>query len=254
VIVEPAPVRTLDAGRPLRWLALGWRDFTRAPLPSAAHGVAFLAAGTLIVAIGWGRHFLLAGAFSGFLLVAPMLSAGLYEVSRRLARGETPTLADAAAVWVRGGGALARFGALLAAAGTAWVALSSLIIVGVVGADHAGVGDFLRQFLLARNAGAFALWLATGGLFAAIVFALTAVSVPMMLDRDVGIRAAVLTSVRAVGTNPLAMIVWAGLVMTITLASIATVLPIVVLVPVLGHATWHAYADAVDASQLPPRV
>ena len=254
MIVEPAPVRAIDAGRPLRWLALGWRDFTRAPLPSAVHGVLFLAAGALIAAIGWGRHSLLASAFSGFLLVAPMLATGLYEVSRRLARGETPTLADVATVWLRGRGAMARFGVLLALAGTAWVVLSSLIILGVLGAEQAGVGEFVLRFVLSGNSLAFALWLAAGGLFAAIVFALAAVSVPMMLDREVGIRTAALTSVRAVGANPVPMFVWAALVMTLTLASVATVLPMVVLVPVIGHATWHAYVDVVDASQLPPRV
>ena len=183
-----------------------------------------------------------------------MLATGLYEVSRRLARGETPTLADVATVWLRGRGAMARFGVLLALAGTAWVVLSSLIILGVLGAEQAGVGEFVRRFVLSGNSLAFALWLAAGGLFAAIVFALAAVSVPMMLDREVGIRTAALTSVRAVGANPVPMFVWAALVMTLTLASVATVLPMVVLVPVIGHATWHAYVDVVDASQLPPRV
>ncbi len=254
MIVEPAPVRTLDAGRPLRWLALGWRDFTRAPGPSALHGAVFLVAGALITAFGWGRHSLLAGAFSGFLLVAPMLAAGLYEVSRRLSRGETPTIADVVALWIRGRSAMARLGVLLALAGTAWVVLSTVIILGVVGADQAGVGEFVRRFVLSGNSIAFALWLLAGGLFAAIVFALTVVSVPMMLDRDVGIRTAALTSVRAVGVNPVPMFVWAALVMSLTMVSVATVLPMVVLVPVIGHATWHAYVDAVDASRFPPRV
>ena len=252
--VDPAPVRALPADRPLQWLALGLRDLLSAPLPSLVHGIVFLVAGALIVAIGWGRYYLLAGAFSGFLLVAPMLATGLYEVSRRLARGERPTLSDVASVWVRGGGSMVRFGLLLAALGTVWVALSALIILGLVGGADAGVGDFLRHFVLAPNWIPFALWLFAGGLLAAIVFALTAVSVPMMLDRDVGLRAATLTSVRAVGSNPAPMIVWAGLVMLVTLVGIATVLPMIVLVPMLGHATWHAYSDAVDASGLPPRV
>lgn len=251
-----AAVRTIDPGRPLHWLALGWRDLLRAPVPSLLHGVVFLSAGVAITALGWGRHDLLAGAFSGFLLVAPMLCAGLYEISRRLARGERPTLRDVAAVWIDGGAALVRLGLLLAALGTAWVLLSALIVAGVgqAGTRGGGVVEFLVAFVLSPNWLPFALWLAAGGVFAAIVFAIAALSVPMLLDREVGLRVAVLASVRAVGSNPLTMALWAALVMALTVVGLVTVLPLVVIVPVLGHATWHAYAETVEAALLPPRL
>lgn len=249
-----APVRAIAPGRPFVWLVRGWRDFVRAPLPSVAHGLLFVAGGAAIVAIGWGHFYLLAGAFSGFLLVAPMLVAGLYEVSRRLARGEQPTLGDVMRVWVEGGPSLVRLGLLLALLGTVWVALSTLIIVGLGGGAGAGISDFVRHFVLSTNPLPFALWLFAGGLFAALVFAITAVSVPMLLDRDVGLRVAMLTSVSAVGNSPGAMALWALLVMAVTMAGLALVLPMIVLVPVLGHATWHAYSDSVDASGLAPRV
>ncbi|HEY5635084.1 MAG TPA: DUF2189 domain-containing protein [Burkholderiaceae bacterium] len=249
-----APVRVLTASQPLAWLARGWRDFLRAPGPSLLHGALFLVAGLSIVLAGWGRAGLLAGAFSGFLLVAPILVAGLYEVSRRLARGELPSLRDALGVWIEGGAAMFRLGLLLGALGTLWVALSTVIILGTTRGAHAGVEDFLREFVLSPNWLPFALWLAAGGMLAALVFALTVVSAPMMLDREVGLADAALTSVRAVGANPAAMAVWAALVMAVTLAGIALVLPMIVLVPVLGHATWHAYTDTVDASGLAPRL
>ncbi len=249
-----APVRAIAPNQPLQWLVRGWRDFLRAPAASLMHGALFLAAGAAIVAIGWGRADLLAGAFSGFLLVAPILMAGLYEVSRRLARGELPSMRDVAGVWIGGGGAMVSLGLLLAGLGTLWVALSTLIIVATTGGASAGIGDFLRQFVLSPNWLPFTLWLVAGGLFAALVFALAVVSAPMLLDREVRLADAALTSIRAVGANPAAMIVWAGLVMAVTLLGIALVLPMVVLVPVIGHATWHAYADTVDASGLAPRI
>ncbi|GAA4400585.1 DUF2189 domain-containing protein [Quisquiliibacterium transsilvanicum] len=251
--VITAPVRPLDNASALRWLALGWQDLVRAPLPSLLHGLVFLAAGAAIAAIGWGRHDLLAGAFSGFLLLAPMLSAGLYEVSRRLARGERPTVADVLAVWVRGGPCMVRLGILLALLGTLWVGLSMLIVSASTGNPGGGVGQFLRGFVLASDPLPFLLWLAAGGVFAALVFAIGAVAVPMLLDREVNMRTAVLTSVRAVGENPAAMGLWAALVMLLTLVGLATVVGLVVLVPLLGHATWHAYSDSVDAASLPPR-
>jgi len=252
--VIAAAVRPLDNQRALRWLALGWQDLVRAPVPSLLHGLLFFAAGAAIAIIGWGRHDLLAGAFSGFLLVAPMLSAGLYEVSRRLARGEHPTVRDVLAVWVRGGPCMVRLGLLLAVLGTLWVGLSLLIVSASTGGTAGGgVAQFLRGFVLAPNPLPFTLWLAAGGLFAALVFAIGALSVPMLLDREVNMRTAVLTSVRAVGENPVAMGVWAALVMLLTLVGLATVVGLVLLVPLLGHASWHAYSDTVDAASLPPR-
>lgn len=251
-----ASVRTLEPTRPLQWLRLGWRDLCRAPLPSLLHGLVFLVAGALIAVAGWGRHALLAGAFSGFLLVAPMLSTGLYEVSRRIARGERPTLRDVAMAWVEGGAAMVRLGLLLALLGTAWVALSALIVnsAAPAGGDDGGITEFLRVFVLSPNWLPFTLWLVAGGLMAAIVFAISALSVPMLLDREVGLKVAVLASVRAVGASPAAMGLWAALVMLLTLVSIVAVLPMIVLVPLLGHATWHAYADTVDVAGLPPRL
>jgi uncharacterized membrane protein len=251
--IAAAPVRVLPAERPLFWLAMGWRDFLRAPLPSLVHGLIFVIAGAVIVAIGWGRYELLAGAFSGFLLVAPMLVAGLYEVSRRLARGERPTMRDVIRVWIEGGACMVRMGFLLALLGTLWVGLSTMIIVGLGGMKGAGIGDFMRDFVLSPNWLPFLLWLVAGGIFAAVVFGISVVSVPMLLDRDVNLPTAALTSVRVVGTNPVPMVLWAALVMMLTLLGIALVLPMLVVVPVLGHATWHAYSDSVDSSHLAPR-
>jgi uncharacterized membrane protein len=109
------------------------------------------------------------------------------------------------------------------------------------------------DFVLATDWRPFALWLLAGGVFAALVFAMSAVSVPMLVDREASLRCALLTSVRAVGGNPEAMIVWAAIVMVTAVVSVALVLPLLVLVPVLGHATWHAYREAVQAEGLPRR-
>lgn len=251
-----AEVQRLSIDRPLHWLAEGWHDLWRAPLPGLLHGAGFVLAGGVIAALGWRRSDLLAGAFSGFLLVAPILSAGLYEVSRRLARGERPALRDLAAIWGDGGAPLVRLGLLLAVLGVAWVALSALIIGGTVRAagSDGGIVAFVVALVLAPDWRPFALWLAVGGVMAAIVFAVAAVSGPMLLDRETGLRTAVLASVRAVGANPVTMALWAAMVMALTLFALVTVLPLVVIAPLLGHATWHAYADAIDASALPPRL
>src|SRR5512147_1501639 len=90
------PVRIVPVGRPLRWLVRGWRDFTRVPAPSALHGVVVAAGGIVILFVTLRHWYLLPGAFSGFLLIGPILATGLYELSRRLAADvPRPTLADA---------------------------------------------------------------------------------------------------------------------------------------------------------------
>ena len=93
----------------------------------------------------------------------------------------------------------------------------------------------------------FWLWLVAGGMLAALVFAASAVSLPMLIDRSVMVREAIRTSIAAVGHNPGAMALWALLIMVLTMLAVASVVGLLVLIPVLGHATWHAYRDLVPA-------
>jgi len=252
--LTPAPVRSVPVLRPLRWLALGWRDFLRAPGASLVHGVLVALGGWIILGITLRFWYLLPGAFSGFLLVGPILATGLYELSRRLERGERATLVEAAGAWRRGTRPLVWMGLLLVLAGTGWVLVSGVLFALFVKAPITGAESLVRHLVLSEGSNLFPVWLALGGLGAALVFAATVVSAPLLLDRDIDMTSAVLTSVRAVGENPIAMAFWATLIMIATGLSLATLmLGFVVAVPLIGHATWHAYRDVVDAARLPPR-
>lgn len=252
--VGALPVRQVPALRPLAWLLLGWRDFARVPWIGMLHGAIVAAAGVAIVALGSRNPYLLAGALSGFVLVGPILATGLYELSRLLARGERPGLADAAAAWRRGTRPLVWLGLLLGAAGTAWVLVSTALFALFVRAPITGPEGFLRYAAQGQGDLLFLLWLVLGALGAAVVFAATAVSPPLLLGRRVDLRRAILTSVRAVGENPVAMALWAAVIMVATALSMATAMAgFVVAIPVIGHATWHAYRDLVDASSVPLR-
>jgi uncharacterized membrane protein len=248
------PVRAVTIGRPFHWLQLGWRDFTRAFGPSVFHGVVVALGGLAIVAISLGFWYLLPGAVSGFLLVGPILATGLYELSRRLELGERPTLGDVFAAWRRGTRPLVFLGLALAIAGTLWVLVSVVLIALFVKAPITGMESFLRYVVVSEGSNLFPVWMAFGGLGAAIVFACAVVSAPLLLDRDVDLVSAVATSVRAVAESPHAMALWSMLIVVATAFSIATfMLGFVVAVPVIGHATWHAYREVVDAGALPPR-
>jgi uncharacterized membrane protein len=248
------PVRNLSPSAPLRWLAQGGRDLARTPWLSLLHGVIAALGGLLVLGVARGRFYLVSGAFSGFVLVAPVLVTGLYELSRRLAAGEQPTLRHAISAWCRAGRPLFGFGLLLAVVGTFWVLVSSVLIALFVHTPITGFEDFLRYVVLSRNSNLFYVWIALGGFVAALVFAASVVSVPLLLDRDVDLLVAIATSLAAVGTNPILMAAWATCIMVATAVGIGTLLAgLVVIVPLLGHASWHAYVDLVDASAAPPR-
>ena len=253
-------MRQIHLLQPLQWLALAWRDIERAPWIGVAHGAALALFGAALLAVAHDRFWLLAGALSGFLLVAPVLAAGLYAVSRALQRGEPVRFALVLHTWLSWRGRprhdwrLVRFGLLLAAAGTGWVLTSASLITWLAPQPVQQPADFLRHVVLARDNLLFELWLAMGGVLAAPVFASSVVTMPLLMDRRIGVLDAVLTSWRAVLANPAALALWAALVMGFTLLGLGSLLlGLLLVVPVLGHASWHAYRDLVDASALPPR-
>lgn len=245
-------IRQVEPSRVTRWLQAGARDFVWAFVPSSAWGLALALFGIGLLAAGWSRPWLLAGAFSGFLLVAPLLATGLYELSRRHAAGEPLAFDAFAGALRRGGGGLLRFGALLAAVGTVWVAVSAMVVAGAARAP-AGLDAFVRELLLAPLSWPFALWLLAGALLAALVFAATAVSLPLLLDRDVPTRVAIEVSVEAVSANPVTMATWAAIIMLVTGVGLITLIGLAVVLPVLAHASWHAYRDLVDGDAFPAR-
>ena len=248
------PVREVPVTRPFRWLALGWRDFTQVPFCSGYHGLAVALGGLVIVWLAVRYWPLLPGAVSGFLLVGPILATGLYALSRRIEMGGRASMTDVKEAWRRGTRPLVWMGLILAIAATAWVLLSAVLVALFVKVPITGLDGFLRHIVLSQDSYLFTIWVLAGGLGAALIFAITVVSVPLLLDRDIDMLSAIATSIRAVGDNPVAMALWATLIMIATVFSMATaMLGFVVAIPVIGHATWHAYRDVVDAESLPLR-
>lgn len=247
-------VRVVPVLRPLAWLASGWRDLAYAPGVSLLHGFIVAVGGWVIAALALAWLPLLPGAFSGFVLVAPILATGLYEMSRCRELGKPGDMACAVDAWRRGTRPLVWLGFGLAMAGTAWVLVSAVLVALFVAAPITGAEAFLRHVVLSEGTNLFPVWVLMGGAGASLVFAATVVSAPLLLDRDADLLTAIWTSVRVVGANPLAMAFWAALIMVLTALSMATaMLGFVIAIPVIGHATWHAYRDTVDAARIPLR-
>jgi uncharacterized membrane protein len=238
-------VRTIEFTQPLRWLALGWRDFLRCPVPGLLHGLALTLFGAVLLALARERFWFLAGAFSGFLLMAPIAATGLYALSRALERGERATLTVALRSWVPRDHRLVSFGALLSLAGTGWVLTSASLITGFADAAVRNPMDFVRYVVLSERSWLFEGWLALGGALAAPVYASSVVAIPLLLDRPIGVMAAVLTSWRCVLANPVPLALWGALLIALSGLGMITALGLVVVAPWLAHASWHAYRDLV---------
>ena len=248
--MDAPPVRQVPPSHIVRWVKLGWKDFVTAGWPSFLHGLIVFIASVAIIEIAFLYWPILPGAVTGFVLVGPILATGLYALSRRLEQKQAARLADAVAAWRLGSRCLFRFGLLLILMGAAWVGMTVLLFGFFVETEISQPEAFLH-YVFVQNELHFMLWAVLGGLGAALVFGFTVVSVPLLVDRDVDTRIALLTSIRAVGENPIAMLWWALFILVATGLSIVTLmLGFIVLYPVMGHASWHVYRDLVDADGL----
>jgi uncharacterized membrane protein len=257
--------RSITLLQPLQWLALGWRDMARCGWVSFAHALVMALLGWAILLLAHDKFWLLAGAFSGFLVIAPVLATSLYALSRALERGEKANLTLVLRVWTswqqshanKWGNdywALVQFGSLLALAALGWMLTSAAFVTLFTPTPVNSPLEFVRHVMLANEGFVFELWLGLGGLLAAPMFASSAVAIPLLLDRRLTLLQAVLTSWRTVLENPAPMAFWAFVIMGFTLLGFASLLVgLIVIMPMLGHASWHAYRDLVDVSELPER-
>jgi uncharacterized membrane protein len=233
--------------RPFVWLARGWLDLRR-------HLGTSLGYGALIVAIGWtllvfcGTHpYFVAAAITGFLLVGPAMSAGLCEMSRRYSAGENASFDDSLEGFKRNVAALTEFGVILAICGAVWFGLSAVLLDSVFHIAAPSVSETLyRGFVDSANRSQVIGYVAVGAVLAIGVFAASVISIPLIIDRRVTAGQAMRASVRAVAANFPAMVVWSALITILTAVGYAPFLGgLLIVAPLLGHATWHAYRDLV---------
>lgn len=246
------PVRRVPYERPWLWLARGYRDFIRAPRTSIAYGLAITALSIGFIALlgRLDRLPLLPPLLAGFALVSPFLAVGLYGVSRTLERGDTVRFRTIVDAYADQTGQIALMGGLLMLIHIAWVRVATLLFALFFAEYPVGLPDLLD--LLLRTQAGFA-FLAFGSVVGAALafgtFALSAISVPMLLDRDIGIVEALATSLLAVRRNPIPMSLWAALIaVAVFLGLITFFAGLIFTMPLVGYATWHAYRDLTATS------
>lgn len=258
------PVLSVQMHQPLQWLVLGFRDLMRAPLLSAAHGFLLALFGGAITWVAHDQFWWLAGSLSGFMVVAPVLATGLYAMSRAMEKGSAVDLHLLLSTWTHwqlhlrhepdSYWSLIRFGLLLSLAATGWVITSAALITLMAPVPIHTPMDFVQHVVLAPEGHLFELWTGLGAMLAVPVFASSVISMPLLLDRRVTVLQAVLTSWKVVLNFPIPMLLWALLITGLSLLGIFSLfLGLVVVVPWLGHASWHAYRRVVDVSALEER-
>jgi uncharacterized membrane protein len=235
---------------PWGWLSAGWRDLWSAPNISLGYGAAFalISAGLTVALFSRGLEALVLSMGGGFLLIGPIAAIGLYEISRRIEGGQQPTLRDATAAGLRAPGQLGFFGAILGFVYFVWLQLAFLLLMLFLGSRPVPPASEFVPMLLFTSHGLGLLVTGTlvGGVIAFVVFAISAISVPLLMTREIDAVSAIVTSVAAVRRNPRAMLLWAGLIAGFMVLGIATLfVGLVFVFPLIGHATWHAYRDLV---------
>ncbi|MGV3573374.1 MAG: DUF2189 domain-containing protein [Ramlibacter sp.] len=244
---QPAGVRRLRLAAPLHWLARGAGDLRAAPGISVFYGLCFWAMALLVGAVFRNKPEYTMTIVSGCLLVGPFLAMGLYDVSRRRERGEAPALDHSLTCWDRHLGSMGLLVLVLTVLELLWGRASLVVFAVFFNTGMPSTAGVLEAVFNPRNWQFLAVYLVVGGIFAALVFCSTAVSIPMILDRDSDAITAALTSFRVVLENTGVLLLWGALVVALTLGALW--LPwaagILLAGPWLGHATWHAYRDAV---------
>ncbi|MGB0126239.1 MAG: DUF2189 domain-containing protein [Rhodocyclaceae bacterium] len=244
----PAVAHHVPAWRPLTWLDRGLSDLRGNPVSSLAHGAVITAIFAAVLLLGADHPYFFTAAVSGFLLVAPLLTMGVYEISRLHGMGQTASFAQSIVGWRRNAASVGMFGLVLCIIAIAWERISAILFALLYGGNAPELGTFIAGvFLTGDYPRVLAGFIVLGAILAALVFALAAVSLPMMMDRGTDVATAMMTSVKVVVTNPLPMAVWAGTIVLLVAIGFATALVgLVVIMPLLGHATWHAYKELVD--------
>lgn len=251
---EEAPrlpdIRTVPTDAPFGWLKLAWSDLVNTRFAGALYGALFVAMGFAITTVYATRWQLTMGLIGGFMLVGPFLATGIYELSRRRERGESVGLLSSLTCWSRNPGAIGFFAVILVFCMIVWARVSLIVFALSSNTSFPTLQGIVGSIFSFGNLSFMGLWMAVGAVFATLVFAVSVVSIPMLLDRGGDTLSAVFTSARVLADNPVPMLVWAGLIAVIIGASLLTgFYALLITAPLVGHATWHAYRATVEPEE-----
>ncbi len=242
-------VKEITLDEPWQWLAAGWYDLRQAPKFSLSYGLAFVIISYLLTIglINGAMFFLIPPLAAAFFLIAPLLGIGLYGVSRAIERGQKVEFCQAQQAWESNPAHISAMGIVLMLIMLAWMLAANLIFVLFFHKPVPAWEDFIPVVFLSGDSPLFLLiGITVGGIIALFTFAISAVTVPLLMDRQIDVMTAMQTSFAAVRLNWRPMMLWASLIAMFVGVGIFTFyLGLLVTMPLVGHATWHAYRDLV---------
>jgi uncharacterized membrane protein len=240
-------VRKVDPGRPVVWLERGWADLKRSAGPSLLYGAWAAAFGFALLLVAWRSAYLVPALVGGFLLVAPFVAIVFYALSQQIEQGRKVDGAEAVFAWRRNSESIALWGLVLMLALIFWERLAAIIFAQLFTGEVGDLRTLASEILFSgRHIPLLVVYFGAGALVAMTVFVFGLVTAPMLLDRDVDVVTAMLTSLKCCITSPGATLVWAVLIAVLTTIGFATLMVgLLIIFPLLGHASWHAYRDLV---------
>lgn len=244
-------VLQLDWGDLSAALAAGWRDFRAEPYYGAFFSIVYVACGWLLIfAFTFkGQLWWTLPASAGFPILGPFIACGFYEISRRRERGEPLVLNEILlAVFKQKDRQIPSMAAVIVVFFLFWNFLAHMIFALFLGKSTlTNITSSLDVFLTPQGFGMLAFGTGLGAVIAALLFSLTVVSLPMLMDREVDFVTAMLTSLELVKTNPVVMLAWGALIATGLFIGMAPLFyGLLVVLPVFGHASWHLYRRALE--------
>src|SRR5438552_9404312 len=258
-VAGPFVIRKIGLSDMTDTLRLGWEDFKAIPSHAIILCVIYPVLGLVLfrMVLGYSVLPLLFPLAAGFTLIGPFAALGLYELSRRRERGEEAAAWDAVHVLrAPSFGAMIELGILLLVLFVTWIAAADAIYIATFGhAPAASLPDFATRILMTPEGWSLIIvGCGVGFLFAVVALCVSVVSFPLMLDRHATAIDAIRTSLQAVMENPIPMAVW-GLIVAalLVIGSIPVFVGLAVVLPVLGHATWHLYRKVVEPNPNPPQ-
>jgi uncharacterized membrane protein len=256
-------IRSIGLSDLHRALQLGWEDFKAVPSHAIILCLIYPVLGLVLARLvhGYSVLPLLFPLAAGFALLGPFAALGLYEMSRRRENGQPASAWDAMEVFQSPSfGAMLGLGTMLLALFVVWIMTAQAIYTAAFGYEiAANIPDFATRILTTTQGWSLIVaGCSVGFLFALVALCVSVVSFPIMLDRHTGAGEAMVTSLRAVAKNPVSMAVWGLIVAALLVAgSLPFFLGLAVIIPLLGHATWHLYREVIvpelNPQPLPPR-
>lgn len=238
-----APCRTVGFDAPFRWLSKGFSDFKKVPHLSLTYGIVMMLVSIAITYTAYSAHsiVLAIALIAGFFFMGPAIAIGLYSMSRQIDNGVEPKFLRCLSEGKKNLSDEMILAFVFMIVFLIWVRSASMVHIFFPSTSSMEIMDWIKFLSIGS---------AIGAIFAAVVFCLGAFSIPMIMDRDVDAITAIITSINAVLKNKAVMILWGLLIVVLILIGIATLfIGFAVLLPIVGHASWHAYREVIDAEE-----